>query len=83
MIRLKIKKFPPVFAAEIAFVQHQSSNVKQANKEYSIILAEKMTQEDIKDKLFTIRNNMIFHLDDAQLLANCSFRVFTWNIVFY
>lgn len=80
MIRLKIKN-PYVLAAEIVFVQRKSSNAKQANKEYSIILTEKMSQENIKDKLFTISNNMIFYLDGAQLLTNCSFRVFTWNIV--
>lgn len=83
MIRLKINKFPYVLAPEIVFVQRKSSNVKQANKEYPIILTEKMSQENIKDKLFTISNNIIFHLDGAQLLTNCSFRVFTWNVVFY
>ena len=63
MISLKAKKLPHLIVVGIiVIVQCKSLHVKQANKEYSIIFTEKILRRNIKDKLFTIAENIRFYL---------------------
>jgi hypothetical protein len=61
----------------------QKTSVKQANKEYSIIFTEKMSQEDIKDDHFTICDNMLLQLLGVQPLTNFLFWILDQDLTTY